>query len=397
LSFDDADASLGVAPKNLQFARPGEPPAPNEFRVRYEDVAKVVAENTTHFADENGVFGALGWFGPAGAMAGAAAAEIASIGRDETDYFLYFAERPGVFPGEFVLRVSRGSVAAILQKVKTAFGDRLTVPVLPASSKVETRRWYDLDPPPPPSKAKAGSSSPKYATGLRKEGFEMPALHSDMGLVFAVSPSIQDQYDNVGWGATSVLYANSLPIAINREGTYAFAYLEPGEYQFLSRSGPRASEIRLKVEGGREYYFFQDQANRSQLSMHSKELAMFEIRGSYLAEWRGARLLQLGEAYSVACAAMGFDGRERGLAFTERQIGERAAGFDFRDGPGGGQIRTVIVDLKTAEAWSPAPCEPIRNPLLQQVQESIRKRLKIPEAGVRLARVQVADRQCVFP
>ncbi len=93
-----------------------------------------------------------------------------------------------------------------------------------------------------------------------------------------------------GKGNQFKLHANSKVIAVNRLGTYGFAYLDPGEYQMVSQT-ENASEFRINLEPGKDYYFLQNTfmgtwKAHTTLSRQSKELVMYELSGAYYSDWK---------------------------------------------------------------------------------------------------------------
>jgi hypothetical protein len=105
----------------------------------------------------------------------------------------------------------------------------------------------------------------------------------DRALVVAICPAVE--------GAKRQpinLDANGRVIAVNEPGTYSFVYLDPGEYTILAQA-ENARWLRVKLEPGKVYYFFQEvigAGDRVGLSMHSKEMALFEITGAAYSDWR---------------------------------------------------------------------------------------------------------------
>ena len=78
---------------------------------------------------------------------------------------------------------------------------------------------------------------------------------------------------------------------MNEPGTYSFVNLDPGQYTILSQT-ENARAFPVKLEAGHVYYFFQDVlegGDRTSVSMHSKELALFEMSGAAYSDWRRVR------------------------------------------------------------------------------------------------------------
>jgi hypothetical protein len=86
------------------------------------------------------------------------------------------------------------------------------------------------------------------------------------------------------------LHANGHVIAVNKQGTYTYAYLDPGEY-LLAAQAENASGFRMKMEAGNDYYLLQgilmgNWKGRATLSRHSREYVLFEASGAYLSDWK---------------------------------------------------------------------------------------------------------------
>ncbi len=87
------------------------------------------------------------------------------------------------------------------------------------------------------------------------------------------------------------MYANGEVIAVNRLGTYSFAYLDAGKYRLVSQQ-QNASGFEMELEAGNEYFFlqntFQDglSAAETVLSRNSPELVNYLLDGSYFSDWK---------------------------------------------------------------------------------------------------------------
>lgn len=78
-------------------------------------------------------------------------------------------------------------------------------------------------------------------------------------------------------------------VAVNKMGTYSFAYLDPGDYLLVTQT-ENASGFRMTLEAGKAYYLLQDTfsgmwKSRTRLSRHTKELVMYELSGAHYADW----------------------------------------------------------------------------------------------------------------
>jgi hypothetical protein len=86
------------------------------------------------------------------------------------------------------------------------------------------------------------------------------------------------------------LHANDNVVAVNRAGTYSFAYLDPGKYKLVSQS-ENANGFEMQLEAGKEYYFLQNTFQGALkwdtgLSRNSPELVMYELNGAYYSRWK---------------------------------------------------------------------------------------------------------------
>jgi hypothetical protein len=79
-------------------------------------------------------------------------------------------------------------------------------------------------------------------------------------------------------------------VAVNKPGTYSFAYLDPGEYVLASQA-ENANGFKLTLEAGKDYYLLQNTflgalKARTSLSQQSKEIVLHEISGAGYADWK---------------------------------------------------------------------------------------------------------------
>jgi hypothetical protein len=87
------------------------------------------------------------------------------------------------------------------------------------------------------------------------------------------------------------MHANDSVIAVNRPGTYNFAYVDPGEYLLASEAGflgGNANGFKMKLEAGNDYYFLQNITveHRTVLSRNAKAVVLLEIGGASFSEWK---------------------------------------------------------------------------------------------------------------
>jgi hypothetical protein len=108
-------------------------------------------------------------------------------------------------------------------------------------------------------------------------------VKADKATIVVVCPPLAARYE--GKGNQFKLHANDQVIAVNREGTYSFAYLDPGKYRLVSHS-ENAKGFEMELQAGQTYYFLQNifmgvWKGQTMLSRNSEELAMYLVDGSY--------------------------------------------------------------------------------------------------------------------
>jgi hypothetical protein len=103
-----------------------------------------------------------------------------------------------------------------------------------------------------------------------------------------VCPALAARY--AGRGNQFRLHANEKVIAVNKQGTYSFAFLDPGKYRLVSQS-ENAYGFDAELKAGKSYYFLQNTfdgifKSETSLSRNSPELVMYLLDGSYYADWK---------------------------------------------------------------------------------------------------------------
>ena len=177
-------------------------------------------------------------------------------------------------PQSYLLEIDRNHSDAVIARMTAAFGDNVI--------RLQQRVGDEIDP------AKLKDIKSKQSVTVEKQDHPLPELKPDKALIVAVCPPLATRY--AGKGIQFKLHANDHVIIIKKEGTYGFAYVDPGDYLLVSQS-ENANGLAMTLEAGKAYYFFQNiiagefKAN-STLSQQSKERVMYEIEGSYYSEWR---------------------------------------------------------------------------------------------------------------
>jgi hypothetical protein len=129
----------------------------------------------------------------------------------------------------------------------------------------------------------------KHEMTADKDNHPLPALKPDKALVVIVCGPPLDP-DGVGEGNQVKLHANDRVVAVNKIGTYSFAYLDPGDYLLVAQT-ENASGIRMTLEAGKEYDFLEDaflgmMKSQTGLSRHTREMLMYELAGAYYSDWQ---------------------------------------------------------------------------------------------------------------
>jgi hypothetical protein len=173
-----------------------------------------------------------------------------------------------------VLRVGENSWDKVVEKMKGAFGDRVLVSDTREGEKVDRNTLKDLQ--------------STHTLKVDSKNRPLPEIRLDKALVVVVCLPIAARY--AGKGNQFKLHANDRVVAVNKMGTYSFAYLDPGEYMLVSQA-ENAHGMKVKLEPGKDYYFLQDVwfgawKGRTGLSMHTKKVVMYQLSGAYYSDWK---------------------------------------------------------------------------------------------------------------
>ncbi|OFW20331.1 MAG: hypothetical protein A3H97_20545 [Acidobacteria bacterium RIFCSPLOWO2_02_FULL_65_29] len=234
------------------------------LNISYDDIQRIVFDVSTHM--RGGVMGQL-----VGGLAGAA---ISS--KKVQDYWCYLEYKgPDGTMRSYMLEISKELSSKVIEKMQAVFGAKVTVAEFAeneAAIKKETLK--DLQ--------------SKHDLKVDKRTHPMPELKPEKALVVIVCPPLAAR--NAGKGNQFKLHANDRVVAVNKMGTYSFAYLDPGDYLLVSQT-ENASGLRMNLEAGKDYYFLQDTfmgawKARTALSRHTKELVMYELNGAHYADWK---------------------------------------------------------------------------------------------------------------
>lgn len=232
--------------------------------VGYDDIQKVVFDVSTHMRG-----GALGTL--VGGVAGAAISA-----KHVNDYWCYVEYKGAdgtTMP--YMLEINKDSSARAIEKMKAVLGDKVTVTEFTEQAKdIEKNTLKDLQ--------------SKHDMEPDEKNHPMPEIKQDKALVVVVCPTLAARYQ--GKGNQFKFHANDQVIAVNKMGTYSFAYLDPGDYVLVSQT-ENASGFPMKLEAGKDYYFLQNTfmgtwKAHTTLSRQSKELVMYELNGAYYSNWK---------------------------------------------------------------------------------------------------------------
>jgi hypothetical protein len=261
------------------------------LEIRYDDVAQVVFDRTRHVrgvsaAKELG-FGtlsdAVSGAGALGAAIGTAIDTGTDIKRSSlpvTDYWMLIdMKMPGGSTRPELLEVRRADSERVISKAEQLFGKDVHIALF-------SEIGHEID------KKDLKEANAKHSLTVDKINHPEPQIRPDKALVVVAFPNVAI----TGSGRWQFkLHANDSVIAVNETGTYSFAYLDPGEYIMASQAGylgGNANGFKMKLDVGSDYYFLHNivpggiTGYRTVLSRNAKEIVMFEVQGSYYAEWK---------------------------------------------------------------------------------------------------------------
>jgi hypothetical protein len=258
LNFDDGNRKLSFKSK-----------AGDTFEIPYDAITKVVFDVTTHMRGGalSQVVSAVGF---PGAIVGAAMA-----GQHVHDYWFYVAYREKDQDRDVLLEVPKNSSKAVIEEANKYFGPRVTV-----AEFHEQGAEIDTD--------KLPDSKSKHSIRIDKRSHPSPETKSDKATIVVVCPPLAARY--AGRGNQFKLHANDRVVAVNKAGTYNFAYVDPGKYRLVSQS-QNANGFEIELEGGKAYYFLQNTGQgafkwTTMLSRNSPEVVTYLLNGSYFSDWK---------------------------------------------------------------------------------------------------------------
>jgi hypothetical protein len=215
LTFDDAHHQLiltGGSPKRLDIA--------------YDDVVKVVFEVTTHLRAGT-LAEVIGFVGVEGAIVGNILA-----GQRVNDYWFYVEYKKPDGSGDVLIEVPKDLSAQVIDKANAIFGSRVTIADFPEKpAEIEKKQLAEVH--------------AKHVLKVNKKDHPVPEVKPDKALVVVVCPRLPASLFNPD--NQFKLHANDHVVAINRMGTYGYAYLDPGMYLLVSQA-ENASGFGIDLE-----------------------------------------------------------------------------------------------------------------------------------------------------
>lgn len=240
----------------------------DRFSVAYDSVVKVVFDVSTHMRGgvASQVISATSF---PGSIAGRLIAK-----QHVHNYWFYIEYQDGVRDRQVLLEVPKDSSTEVIDRANKCFGSRVSV--------FEVHQGDEID----PSKLADGKS--KHSLKVDKKDHPLPESQPGKASVVVVCPPLAARY--AGHGNQFKLHANDRVIAVNRAGTYSFAYLDPGHYKLVSQT-ENANGFEMDLEAGQTYYLVQNTGQgvlkaSTMLSRNSPEVVNFLASGSYYSDWK---------------------------------------------------------------------------------------------------------------
>ena len=243
---------------------------PEKIEVPYDTVTRVVFDVTSHM---RGV--PLAWTPlAAGARLGGLIAESAVARKHVSDSWFYVEYRSGDENTQLLLEVPKDSSQGVIDKASSLFGSKVSITQFQQEGEsVESQKLPDV--------------KSKHLLRIDKQNRPIPEPKQDKATIVVVCPPVSPR--DSGKGNQFKLHANDRVVAVNKEGTYSFAYLDPGKYRLVSQA-ENANGFEMELEAGKAYYFLQNTFQglfkyQTALSRNSPELVKFLMTGTYFSDW----------------------------------------------------------------------------------------------------------------
>jgi hypothetical protein len=265
--------------------------AGDTFELGYDDISKIIFEATTH------MYGPTAGTMALSAVGGGVLGTIATAMHVQ-DHWFYLEYKSGDQNEQVLLEVPKESSEQVIARAQSLFGSRVTIPEFQEKGE-PIQKGEDLDVKHIPDLRS------QHTLTVDKKNHPLPEVKADKATVVVVCPSLAARY--AGKGNQFKLHANDHVIAVNKLGTYGFAYLDPGQYNLISQA-ENANGFKIELEAGKSYYFLQNRfegivKGRTMLSRNSPEIVMYELNGSYYSDWKRKSKPNESVPDSVAAAA----------------------------------------------------------------------------------------------
>jgi hypothetical protein len=263
LTFDDTNRKF-----TFEKNREDRFDEPEIVVVGYDSVTKIVFDVTAHMRG-GGIAQAIQAAPFGGGIVGAVIA-----GQHVHDYWFYIEYKNADQNERLLLEVPKDSSQKVIAKASSLFGSRVSVSDFP-----ENDEEIDLQ--------KLPAFKSKQSMKIDKKNRPVPEAKLDKATIVVVCPPLAARYS--GKGNQYKLHANERVIAVNREGTYGFAYVDPGKYRLASQA-ENANGFEMELDAGKTYYFLQNTFQgvfraRTTLSRNSPELVGYLMEGTYFSDW----------------------------------------------------------------------------------------------------------------
>jgi hypothetical protein len=240
--------------------------------VGYDEIGKIIFEVTTHMRA-----GAFSQAIRMATLAGAVAGTIVARGH-VNNYWLYLEYKDHGSDQTALLEVPKNVSDEVIDKAGALFGSRVTV-----------TNFAEIGVPVKVDDLKAFDS--KQRMKVDKKIHPMPELKADKATIVVVCPPLAAR--DAGRGNQFKLHANDEIIAVNKMGTYSFAYLDPGKYRLVSQT-ENADGFDMELEAGKKYFFLQNTFQGvwkadTTLSRASPELGAYLLDGAYFSDWQSKK------------------------------------------------------------------------------------------------------------
>ncbi|HEY3974695.1 MAG TPA: hypothetical protein VGM18_16950 [Candidatus Sulfotelmatobacter sp.] len=264
LTFDDGNHKLSyksIVDDRFQVQ--------DKFEAAYNDVTKIVFEVTTHMRG-----GGWAQLISAASLPGAMIGPVIS-GQHVNDYWLYLEYKNGGQTEQVLLEVPKDSSARVIDKTTSLFGSRVTMSEFQEQGEpIDRRTLADFE--------------SKHSLKINKSERPLPEAEPDKATIVVVCPPLAAR--DSGKGNQFKLHADGHVIAVNKEGTYSIAYLDPGQHQLVSQS-ENANGFETELKAGKTYYFLQNTFQgafrwQTALSRNSPELVTYLMSGTYYSDWK---------------------------------------------------------------------------------------------------------------